>query len=123
MLALLLAAQLSVQDKIALEATRQGIDPKLAIAVATVESGLRQSARGAAGEIGIFQLHPRYFDPAISKNVDDNIRLGVAHLAYWKANCPVKEKKTWVHCYNAGFRAPKFPFQIPYYKKVMGAMR
>lgn len=35
-----------------------GLDANLALAVAEQESGLNQSARGAAGEIGLFQVMP-----------------------------------------------------------------
>lgn len=49
---------MSVVDQIALEAQRQGVDPNLAIEVATKESGLNQAAIGSSGEIGIFQLMP-----------------------------------------------------------------
>jgi soluble lytic murein transglycosylase-like protein len=49
---------MSIVDQIAAEAQRQGVDPNLAIEVATVESNLNQGAIGSAGEIGIFQLMP-----------------------------------------------------------------
>ena len=39
-------------------ATAAGVDPALALAVAYRESGLNPAARGAAGEVGLFQLMP-----------------------------------------------------------------
>ena len=35
-----------------------GIDPFLVVAIAEVESGFRVNARGAAGELGLMQVHP-----------------------------------------------------------------
>lgn len=99
------------------EATHQGLDPKLALAVATVESGLDQGARGSHGEVGVFQLMPAY----AKGNVYDahaNVREGVRQLIYWKNNCPVRDGINWVLCYNEGSRRPKFPHLFPYVKKV-----
>jgi soluble lytic murein transglycosylase-like protein len=48
----------SIAQAIFAEAQRQGVDPALALEVANAESGLNQSAVGAAGEIGVFQLMP-----------------------------------------------------------------
>jgi len=47
-----------VADLIRSEAIRQGVPADLALAVARRESSLNQSARGAAGEVGVFQLMP-----------------------------------------------------------------
>jgi soluble lytic murein transglycosylase-like protein len=49
---------MTVQEQIRQAAIAQGVDPTLAIAVASKESGFNQAARGAAGEIGVFQLMP-----------------------------------------------------------------
>lgn len=49
---------MSVQSDIAAAAARYGIPASLALAVAQRESGYNQSARGAAGEVGVFQLMP-----------------------------------------------------------------
>ena len=75
------------------EATRRGIPPALADAVATVESAYNTGARGSSGEIGLMQVLPstadmlgfhgdlvQLADPAT------NIRLGVKYLAgAWEA--------------------------------------
>jgi hypothetical protein len=60
-----------------------GVDPNLALSVAEQESGLNQSAIGAAGEIGIFQLMPATaaslgVDPT---NLTQNIQGGIGYLA------------------------------------------
>ncbi len=68
--------------QIAETARRYGVPPELALAVARKESGLNQAARGAAGEVGIFQLMPttaaalgvNAYDPA------ENIEGGVRYL-------------------------------------------
>ncbi len=49
---------MSLTDQIRSTATVYGVSPELAIAVATRESGLNPNARGAAGEVGLFQLMP-----------------------------------------------------------------
>jgi hypothetical protein len=113
-------ANADIAFDIAAEATKQGIDPKIAIAVATVESGLNPKAVGKAGEVGVFQLHPSFFK---ATNTRQNIRLGIKHLAYWKAHCPVREGYEWVTCYNQGSRHPKYPKLFPYYKKVAAVMQ
>lgn len=73
---------MTISDIITAEAQRRGVPPALALAVAKRESGLNQAARGAAGEIGIFQLMPataaalgvNAYDPA------QNIAGGIAYL-------------------------------------------
>lgn len=99
------------------EAVRQRVEPEVAIAVAKVESNLNPKAVGSKGEIGLFQLRPEFhrgnlLDPKT------NIKLGVAHLAYWKRKCPVQDKLAWFTCFNQGSRKPKYPTILPYYRKV-----
>jgi soluble lytic murein transglycosylase-like protein len=48
----------AITDLISATATRLGVPPSIALAVAQRESGFNQNARGAAGEIGVFQLMP-----------------------------------------------------------------
>lgn len=72
----------AVQDKIRAAAIAQGVPPDLALSVASRESGFSQSALGAAGEVGIFQLMPA---TAAGLGVnpydeDGNIRGGIAYL-------------------------------------------
>lgn len=71
----------SIANSIATAAQAAGIDPKLAIEVATAESSLNQSARGSAGEIGVFQLLPSSFPGIDPTDVDQNISAGVGYLA------------------------------------------
>src|SRR6185503_10835256 len=48
----------AITDLISTTAARLGVPLSIALAVAQRESGLNQNARGAAGEIGVFQLMP-----------------------------------------------------------------
>ena len=77
-----------IKNKIITEAERQGVDPALALAVASYESGFRQEAKSYSGAVGIFQIMP-----STAKGIkingktginpydeDDNIRGGVAYL-------------------------------------------
>ena len=73
----------STQDQIRAAAAAYGVDPAIALAVAQRESGFNQGARGAAGEVGVFQLMPATaqglgVDPY---NQDQNINGGVSLLA------------------------------------------
>lgn len=73
---------MSIADQIVAQAQAQGVDPMLALEVATRESSLNPNARGAAGEIGLFQLMPA---TAASLGVDptdvtQNIQGGISLL-------------------------------------------
>ncbi len=94
------------------------IDPLLVTAVIRVESKFDPKAVGSSGEIGLMQLHPKWF-PKVSFNIRQNIAMGVQHLAWSRKHCPNQEGHTWVTCYNNGVnRSPKHPTQHPYYKAV-----
>lgn len=116
-------AKAGVVEMIEAEARRQHFDPAIAVAVATVESGLDQNAIGKKGEIGIYQILPRVYPGANLFDLKTNIKLGIEHLKYWKRVCPTIEGISFVNCYNSGFRRPKYPFLRPYVRKVASAMR
>lgn len=109
-------------------ATMHGIDPKLAVSVAMVESSLKVNAVGPKGEVGLFQVRPELFkhipkDKLMKPEI--NTIIGVQHLAWNKKYCPHKEDKTWLVCYNYGIgnaKKVKHPKLFPYYKKVMAKM-
>lgn len=63
-------------------AQRYGVDPDLALAVARKESALDPLARGAAGEVGLFQLSPATAaDLGINPfDVSQNIQGGIRYL-------------------------------------------
>lgn len=71
-----------IQDQIYQTALKYGIDPSIALSVAARESNFDQSARGSAGEIGIFQLKPTTAQE-VGVNpytVEGNIEGGIAYL-------------------------------------------
>lgn len=72
----------SWQDLISAEAKKQGLDPRLALAVASVESSFDPGAVSSAGARGLMQLMPATAR-ALGVNIDDpadNIRGGVTLL-------------------------------------------
>ncbi|MBY5523528.1 lytic transglycosylase domain-containing protein [Rhizobium leguminosarum] len=64
------------------EATRQGVDPNFALAIAEQESRFRQSARSAVGATGVMQLMPGTAAQLGVNPYDtrDNIRGGVKYI-------------------------------------------
>ncbi len=75
-----LGASVSISDLIAASASKYGVPPSLALAVAQRESGLNQGAVGTSGEIGGFQLMPGTavhlgVNPRdLTQNVDGGVR-------------------------------------------------
>ena len=74
---------MALQDQIRQTALRYGVDPALALAVAQQESGINQGARGAAGEVGVFQLMPGTASElgVNPYNETENIEGGIAYLS------------------------------------------
>lgn len=110
-----------IECLIASQAREQGVPVQVAIAVAKVESSLRQSARGPFGEVGVFQIRPEFTNANVY-DLRTNIKEGVRQLAYWMQHCPVQEGVSWINCYNAGTRHPKYPMLTPYMKKIVVAL-
>lgn len=74
-------ANASVQQMIIAEAQRQGVDPGIALAVATRESGQNPNiSDGVAGEIGIFQVLPSTAPGANLRDLTSNIQFGISYL-------------------------------------------
>lgn len=103
-----------------------GIEPKVAVSVAMIESAMNPHAIGSSGEIGLFQIMPniakakgyskkQLLDPTI------NIFVGLQMLKEAKEGCVHKHKNDWLVCYNYGAknaRNVKHPRQFPYVKKI-----
>ena len=73
----------SIPQLVAQTASSLGVDPSLAMAVASAESGFSQSAVSSAGAIGVMQLEPATA-AALGVNPNDlaqNIEGGVRYLA------------------------------------------
>lgn len=105
-------------------AGQYGIDPTLALAIVEVESQFNVHATGSAGEIGLMQLKPKFF-PTVSYDVQNNLQLGMKHLAEMRRKCGGKFKgDTWVLCYNQGVKGAlriKNPRKHSYVVKVRRA--
>lgn len=105
---------------------QSGLDPQTALAIAKVESNFKPAAVGSIGEIGLFQVRPKYskYTKEQLKNPHYNIQEGIRMLKFAKKHCSHKQNKTWVVCYNTGVSAAKkikHPQLFPYYKKVIAA--
>lgn len=104
------------------------IKPELAVAIARTESSLRPNVIGSVGEVGLFQIRPKYskytkaelFNPVI------NITEGLRFMQNAKRYCRHKVDYTWINCYNLGVTGGsklKYPKKFEYYKKVMRRMK
>lgn len=113
-------------EQIASEALEQGVDPKLAVAIATVESSLNPNAVGVLGEQGLFQLRPEYHQGVVDADPSTNIRRGVRYLRFVIRTCASRYKDAAFICFNTGpyrTRLIRVPKQFPYYRKVMEVYR
>jgi len=112
-----------------------GVDPNLALAVASHESKMNTQAVGALGELGLMQLRPEYFAescklPQSHKEPcgrellkpEVNLQIGIKNLAELQKTCRHKKDGTYVICHNLGLSGAakiKHPKQQSYYKLVM----
>jgi len=111
---------LSKQEIISLirvTALEYGINPNLAVAIAQVESRIEPNAVGMHGEIGVFQLLPKYH-AVQAGDVYSNVRVAMKYLAKLKRKCGDYGSAFYV-CYNYGpTRKLTHPTRFPYYKLV-----
>ena len=75
------ASSEEVKQKIISQAKSMGVEPAIVLSIAKTESGFNQSAKGAGGHIGVFQLShatARHMglDPY---KLDDNIKGGITY--------------------------------------------
>lgn len=101
------------------EANKQGFDPQVALSIAMIESSMNPMAIGPVKELGLFQIRPEYSKlPRIALfDARTNAREGIAILIKYQKMCPVKDKLSYVICFNSGLRHPKYPYLHPYYKR------
>lgn len=116
-------SKLAIIKMIYIYALHYGVDPDVAISVATVESNLNTNMVGSKGEIGLFQIHPKWTKYSVEqlKNTKTNIRVGIKKLKEAKNICPFQENLTWTLCYNFGYgnaKRVKHPELFPYVLKV-----
>ncbi len=108
-------------DRITKQAAEFGVDPDLAVAIATVESSLNPKAVGSLNEQGLFQLRPEYH--SLTGGSSDNIRVAIKYLQWLKNKSNGAHGNAWFVLYNWGpYNAPKYPTRTKYYKKVMQQM-
>jgi len=101
--------QLIVADKIVTKAQAAGVDPRLALSLAYVESGFKMGKVGADGEIGIMQVKPNTgkmmgVDIKGLRDEDTNIDTGLQYLK--QGIDRYKDPQLGVLAYNAGHDAP-----------------
>ena len=103
------------------EARKQGLEPRVALAIATIESSLNPNVVGPKGEIGLFQIRPQFTKVPITAlfNPRINARVGIQKLLETKDRCALQENLTYVICFNNGWRKPVYPYLHPYYKRFM----
>lgn len=123
----------NIQARIIAHATALGVDPRLALAVAKVESNFNPYAVSRVGAIGVMQVMPataRHFGVTRSQlfDADTNIRTGILYLK--KMLNTFRKKELAIGAYNcgpqniikAGYRIPDFPETVEYVKKVNRAI-
>jgi hypothetical protein len=101
--------QLINADKIISKAQEIGVDPRLALSLAFVESGFKMGKVGADGEIGIMQVKPdtaKMLGVDIKSLRDEDINIDTG-LKYLKQGIDrYKDPQLGVLAYNAGHDAP-----------------
>lgn len=105
-------------------ATKEGVSPDLAVAIAKVESSFDTTKVGELGEIGLYQLRPE-FHKFNERDIAEQIRVAIKYLAYVKTRCYKKYQDAWFICFNTGpYRKHRIkrPKEFDYYKKVMGVI-
>jgi LysM repeat protein len=123
------AAQVAeIQALIRTEAARQGVDPSLALAVASVESDFDPTAISRVGAVGVMQLMPRtatWLSGMLGRPIDrrvaaDNVAGGVAFLRFLLA---ASDPRTAVGGYYQGLDSVLqdgfFPDTTQYVTKVL----
>ena len=107
-----------------------GVDPKVALSVAKVESGLNHKAISRdLKDHSVFQIRSSSF-PSLTKkglmNPYVNILIGIRYLKTVSENCKFKEDNTWVVCYNRGIKGRSRVIDVKkdkYYQRVMAEIR
>ena len=78
-----------------------GIDCNLALAIIKQESSFNVMAKGKDNEVGLMQLHPRYFKGA-TYDIKNNVSIGLAYLSKVKTRCEKRYGSLYYICYNFG---------------------
>lgn len=96
-----------VKQNIISQAKSMGVEPAIVLSIAKAESGFNQSAKGAGGHIGVFQLsHMTAKHMGLNPyNLDDNIKGGITY--YKNLYDRFGSIELAVAAYNAGPEAVK----------------
>ncbi|MEN6413191.1 MAG: lytic transglycosylase domain-containing protein [Veillonellales bacterium] len=108
-----------IKKMLYLAAKKYGVDPKLALAVATAESNLSPDAVSSAGAVGVMQLMPSTAQSLGVRNIRDpreNIDGGVQYLGQLLTEFNGDMTKA-VAAYNAGPQAVKNYGGVPPYSE------
>src|SRR3990167_10155143 len=102
--------------------------PELAISVAEVESNFNSNVIGKHGEIGLFQIRPKFskFSRTNLFKPENNILEGIQKLKEAKQRCRHKIDIDFLVCYNVGITGGnqiKYPHKFPYVRKVKEKMK
>jgi hypothetical protein len=106
-------------------AQERGIDPDLALAIATVESNINQYAIGPVGEVGVFQLRPEfYLNGETNPQIRDYLKTSLDLMKNKQNHCG---KKLLPTCWNVGIKKAKElgyerAVNGPYNKKIRRAL-
>jgi soluble lytic murein transglycosylase-like protein len=104
--------------KITTEANRVGLDPDIAVAIATVESSLNPKAVGSLNEQGLFQLRPEFH--ALNGEINNNVQTGVKYLVQIRNKNKGRYGNAWFVLFNYGpHKQVNEPTKTKYYLKVM----
>lgn len=116
------ASRTQIESYIVKSSQKHHVDPRLALAIAEVESGFNPNMVGSLGEVGVFQLRPE-FHSVVKGNTKQNIDVAIKYLAHLKRQCGDYGDAFFV-CYNYGpSRQLKHPKLFPYYKRVQLALK
>jgi soluble lytic murein transglycosylase-like protein len=113
------ASKSEIANLIESTAVKHGVNPKLALAVATAESSLNPRAVSPVGAIGVMQLMPgtaRELGVRDINNVEENVDGGVRYLRQMLDNFGGDVNKA-LAAYNAGPGAVKKHNGIPPYRE------
>lgn len=108
-----------LQRMVQATAGKYGVDPKLAVAVAKVESNFSANAVSSAGAVGVMQLMPetaKRLGVRNSRNPQENIDGGVRYLKEMLDTFNGDVRKA-VAAYNAGPEAVKRCQDVPPYRE------
>jgi len=109
------------QQKVSRIAVQEGVDPDLALRVASTESGFNSNAVSPKGARGLMQVMPATYQEVMGpdsdpNNVDNNVTAGLRYLAKQLKTFKGDERLS-LAAYNAGAGAVKKYGGIPPYKE------